>query len=127
MVMARHIVVIDDDLLLLTIAKDFLTGAGFRVSTSDTTVYSNELIYAQDPPDLIFLDVVMPLMTGDRKVMALKRRKQSRDIPVILISTKPEEELRALAAQAGADGYLQKPFTPESLVAKIHEYLPPVS
>ena len=121
--MAQHVVVIDDDRLILTIAEDFLVAAGFRVSTSDTTVYSNDLIYANDPPDLILLDVIMPLMTGDRKVMALKRREKSRDIPVILISTKDEAELKVLAEEAGADGYLQKPFTPESLVTKVREYL----
>ena len=122
--MKQHVVIIDDDRFILTIAADFLTAAGFRVSTSDTTVYSNELIYANDPPDLILLDVVMPLMSGDRKVMALKRREQSRDIPVVLISSKPEDELRVLATQAGADGYLQKPFSPERLVAKVREHLP---
>lgn len=111
-----HIVVIDDCQLTLAMVGDFLADAGFKVATSSCPVYSNHLIYGPGAPDLIVLDVMMPLMRGDKKLRAIKSREKSRNIPVLLISSKGEAELQALAEDAGADGYLTKPFTAERLV-----------
>jgi len=112
----KHIVVIDDCLVTLAMVKDFLRTAGYRVSTAECGVYSNHLIYGQKQPDLILMDVMMPLMSGDRKVKALKRREKSRNIPILLMSSKEKGELRGLAAKSGADGYLTKPFDAKQLV-----------
>ena len=122
--MSKHIVVIDDCPLTLAMVSDFLAEAGFRVSTADCGVYSNHLIYGPAPPDLILLDVMMPLMSGTRKARALKSRERSRAIPVLLISSKEEQELRLLAEESGADGYLTKPFSADRLVRKVREALP---
>lgn len=118
-----HIVVIDDCQVTLAMVSDYLTDAGFRVSTSECPVYSNHLIYATRPPDLILLDVMMPLMSGTKKARALKSRERSRNIPVLLMSSKAEPELRTLTAMAGADGYLPKPFSAENLVRTIRAAL----
>ena len=122
--MSLHIVVIDDCPVILEMVKDYLAEAGFRVSTCDCSVYSNHLIYARQPPDLILLDVMLPLMSGTKKAKALKSRERSRDIPILLMSSKEEAELRTLTAMAGADGYLPKPFSAASLVRTIRSVLP---
>jgi DNA-binding response OmpR family regulator len=122
--MGKHIVVIDDCRVTLAMVSDFLGGAGYRVSTSDCCVYSNHLIYGSRPPDLILLDVMMPLMPGDKKVRLLKGREKSRQIPVLLMSSKEEGELRSLAAGAGADGYLPKPFSADQLLHTVRRHLP---
>lgn len=121
--MPKHIVVIDDCKVAQAMASDFLEAAGFRVSTADDCVYSNHLIYARTPPDLILLDVVMPLMSGIKKLKLLKSREKSRNIPVLLVSTKKERELRELGAAHGADGCLPKPFTATELVASVRSLL----
>jgi len=121
--MHKHIVVIDDCQVTLAMVSDFLADAGFRVSTSDCSVYSNHLIYGPRPPDLILLDVMMPLMPGDKKARALKSRERSRQIPVLLMSSKEETELRSLVADSGADGYLTKPFSCRQLVHTIQTFL----
>lgn len=117
--MSKHIVVIDDCQVVLAMASDYLAAAGFKVSTADNGVYSNHLIYSSSPPDLILLDVVMPLMSGDKKLKLLKSRDKSRHIPVLLISSKDEDELSALVASHGADGFLSKPFTADQLIQSV--------
>ena len=119
----RHILVIDDDPLVLVMSQDFLEEAGYRVSTAKDAIYSNEIIYGSDPPDLILMDVMMPLMSGDKKVRALKRRDRSSGIPVLLISGKEEQELQRLAGEVGADGYLTKPFDARKLVDTVRHHL----
>ena len=121
--MSSHIVVIDDCPVTLAIISDFLAAAGFRVSTAACSVYSNHLIYARQPPDLILLDVMMPLMSGTKKTQALKSRERSRNIPVLLMSSKEEAELRELSTLAGADGYLPKPFSADRLVKTVRAAL----
>lgn len=121
--MGKHIVVIDDDPVTLMMVSDFLSEAGFQVSVAECGVYSNHLIYGRRKPDLILLDVMMPMMSGDRKVQALKRREKSRNIPVVLMSSKEEIELQHLVRQSGADGYLHKPFNSQFLIKKINDFL----
>jgi DNA-binding response OmpR family regulator len=121
--MPKHIVVIDDCMVTLSIVSDFLASAGYRVSTAESCVYSNHLIYSSSPPDLILLDLMMPFMSGDKKTRLLKERLKSRNIPIILISSKDESELSVIAANAGADGYLAKPFSATELVRTVKSYL----
>lgn len=121
--MQQHILVIDDDPVLLAMVGDFLKNAGYRVSTSDCGIYSNNIIYGKTPPDLIVLDVIMPLMSGVKKAKLLKQREKSAHIPIILISSKNEDELKALAEEAMVNDYLNKPFTEEQLVTKVKTLL----
>lgn len=122
--MSKHILVIDDDPVLLTMTREYLEDAGFKVSTADCGIYSNHIVYGTPPPDLIVLDVIMPLMSGVKKAKLLKQREKSSHIPIILMSSKTEVELKVLAQEAMADDYLCKPFSAEQLTAKVLELLP---
>jgi DNA-binding response OmpR family regulator len=119
----KHILVIDDDRVVLSMAEDFLSEAGFKVSTVECGVYSNHIIYSKAPPDLILMDVMMPFMSGVKKTQILKQREKSQQIPVVLISSKSERELKSLVNEANADGYLTKPFTKNSLVDKAKQFI----
>jgi DNA-binding response OmpR family regulator len=119
----KRIVVIDDSKLVLAVADDALRGAGFEVLTTDSSIEANQHIYASVRPDLILIDVMMPLLNGDRKVKLLKERESSRNIPVLLMSSKPASEMEALTRESGADGYILKPFDAQTLVRKIQETL----
>lgn len=122
--MSKHILVIDDDPVLLTMVSDYLKAAGFAVSTADCGIYSNNIIYGKNAPDMIILDVIMPLMSGVKKAQLLKQREKSAHIPIILMSSKSEAELKELAKEAMANDYLCKPFTAEQLIEKVKKLLP---
>jgi DNA-binding response OmpR family regulator len=121
--MGKHILVIDDDPVLLAMVSDYLKAADFSVSTADCGIYSNNIIYGKNVPDMIILDVIMPLMSGVKKAQLLKQREKSSHIPIILMSSKEEPELKVLAEEAMADDYLCKPFTAEQLVRKVKKLL----
>lgn len=122
--MAKHIMVIDDCRVTLAMLTDMLEAAGFRVSTAEDSIYSNHLIYNSSPPDLILLDVMLPHMSGDKKARLLKKRDKSRNIPVLLISSKEEVELLHMVAKSGANGFLKKPFTASQLLHTLKNFLP---
>lgn len=121
--MAKHIVIIDDCRVTLAMLTDMLEDAGFRVSTAEDSVYSNHLIYNSSPPDMILLDVMLPHMAGDKKAKLLKSRDKSRGIPVLLISSKNEEELAQMVERVGADGFLHKPFSADKLLNTVQTHL----
>lgn len=120
----KRVVVIDDSKLVLAVAADALEGAGYEVITSDSGIEANQFIYSSRRPDLILIDVMMPMLNGDRKVRLLKERESSRHIPVLLMSTKPSDELEALVKSSGADGYIQKPFNEAGLVSQVQRFIP---
>jgi DNA-binding response OmpR family regulator len=122
--MKKHILIIDDDPVLLAIVSDYLKEADFAVSTADCGIYSNNIIYGNNPPAMIVLDVIMPLMSGVKKAKLLKQRPKSAHIPILLMSSKQEQELKLLAVEAMANDYLCKPFTAEQLLEKVSRLMP---
>lgn len=117
--MQGHIAIIDDDRLILTIAADILREAGFQVSAAESAINSSHILFSASPPDLILIDVMMPLISGDTKVKTLKKQAKLSGTKILLMSAKPEEELQELTVTAGADGYLCKPFSPIRLLSTV--------
>lgn len=120
---AKRCLIVDDSPLVLAMASDALKKAGYEVFTADFGMEANKYIYGDPPPDIILIDVMMPMLSGDQKVKLLKQRESSRHIPILLISSKSDDELRELVESSGADGYVRKPFSPEDLVQKVSRAL----
>ena len=121
--MGKHVLVIDDCKLTLNIANQILVNAGYEVSTAEDVVYCNDIIYSKSPPDLILLDVNLPLMSGDHKARIIKNRPKSSHIPIILMSSMDNSELSLIADSCGADGFLVKPVDAELLLGTIEQLL----
>lgn len=122
--MSGKILVIDDSPLVLAMASDALSAAGFDVFTATNGIEANSYIFSSNNrPDLIILDIMMPLLDGNKKAKLLKEKDFSKDIPILFISSKSETELAAMAAESGADGYICKPFTPASIVYSVRKVL----
>ena len=122
--MAKKILVIDDSPLVLAMASDALQAAGFEVFTATNGIESNSYIFStKNRPDLIILDIMMPLLDGNKKAKILKEKDFSRDIPILFISSKDEAELARLVAESGVEGYICKPFTPQGIVSSVRKVL----
>lgn len=121
--MIKKVVVIDDCVLHLKLVKDILEPAGYEVLTADSGIVANTYIYTTPPPDLLIVDVEMPMINGTEKVRLLKQRDKSRNIPTLLMSAKDPEEMANLARESGAEGFLCKPFDKEILLEAIASYL----
>ena len=74
-------------------------------------------------PDLILLDVVMPKVDGFNTCRKLKKNPETAGIPVIMVSSKNQESDQFWAERQGANGYVIKPFTPETLAGTIRKFL----
>jgi len=78
---------------------------------------------AADPPDLVILDVNMPVMGGFEVVEAIKRNPATAKIPVIMLTAQSDVDSRVTGLGLGADDYLAKPFHPRELIARINTRL----
>lgn len=116
------ILVIDDDAALLGAVRRLLTAAGFDVVTSDTALRLPQLVQ-REKPDLILLDVEMPALSGEHVLDFTKLFDFLRETPIVLHSSKAEEELQALVERSSARGYIRKTSNALSLVAQVQKFL----
>ena len=119
----QRILIVDDSELVLVMARDALEEAGYEVFTATNGIEANSYIFSVNKPDLIILDVMLPMLDGNKKAKLLREKEFSREIPIVLLSSKSEDELRRLTVDAGADGFIRKPFTSAGLVERVREYL----
>ena len=122
--MAQRIVIVDDSELVLEMARDILEQAGYEVCTASNGIEANQFLFATQRPALLILDVMMPLLDGDKTLKILKGNALTKDLPVIFLSSKSESELLRLTVESGAAGFLCKPFTPEALLATVRRHVP---
>jgi CheY-like chemotaxis protein len=116
------VLIVDDEFGLAEMASDLLTMVGYTVATAINGKLALAMV-EQVRPDVILLDVMMPIMSGPELLAELKANDGTRDIPIIMMSAAgreflPEEVLPAIA------GYLQKPFTYDELVTALRKSLP---
>ena len=114
-----HILVVDDDNKIRDLIKQFLVEKGFIVSTAMNAKEAKTKIDTFNF-NLIVLDVMMPGQSGYELTEELK---QSKNIPVILLTAKGETESRIHGLELGADDYLGKPFEPKELLLRIKNIL----
>lgn len=116
----KHILIIDDDPGIRTSLASFLSRSGFEVLIAQDGEQGLELL-ARDHPDLVILDVLMPRLDGRE---TLRRLRQAGNwTPVILLTQVGEAVERAMALEEGADDYLNKPFEPHELIARMKAVL----
>jgi len=120
MTVHSHILLVDDESAITDNLKPFLERSGFDVSTAANGREALELIVSRSP-DLIVTDVLMPVMDGRELLRTL--RSDDVWIPVILLTQVGEAFERAMALEEGADDYINKPFEPHELAARVRAVL----
>lgn len=120
---AARVLVIDDSPTIRRSAGSALRDAGLQVDTAEDGFTALARI-ADQRPDLILLDVVMPRLDGYQTCSLLRRHPAFATVPVIMLSGKDSVFDRVRGRLAGSDLYLTKPFTAESLLAAVRQHLP---
>lgn len=118
--MPLKVLVVDDNKLLLTMAKDALTEAGFEVITveSGLEVYQKVL---SEKPQVVLLDIMMPGVDGIEVCRNLKRSPVTKNTLIIIHSGKTNMALMDLCFEAGAEGYIIKSNDFDGMVKKVAE------
>lgn len=120
--MPIRIVLAEDAPAIVDVLQLLLEAEGYEVSTASNGVEVMHLV--QDwQPDLILLDVWLPGISGGDLCLQIKQEETFKQIPLLLISA--HHEIQKVAEEAGADGYLRKPFTKNVLVSTIALALQP--
>lgn len=115
----KSILIVDDDQEIRELLQEYLTRAGFEV----TTASDGSDMYQQLPqcnPELIILDIMMPGDDGFSLCQQLRRKSQ---VPIIMLTAASDEADRVIGLELGADDYIAKPFSPRELMARIKALL----
>jgi len=117
--MMDKILLIDDDVELVEMLKEYIDLEGFAVSTAHDGEAGLLALQAENF-DLVVLDVMMPKLNG---IVTLRRIRQTSNMPVIMLTAKGDDADRIVGLELGADDYAPKPCTPRELVARIRAIL----
>jgi two-component system, OmpR family, alkaline phosphatase synthesis response regulator PhoP len=115
----KSILVVEDEQKIVTLVRDYLENAGFRVSSANDGRAALGQARAEKP-DLVVLDLGLPQLDGLDVIRAL--RKES-DVPIIVLTARAEESDKLVGLELGADDYITKPFSPKELVARVRTVL----
>jgi twitching motility two-component system response regulator PilH len=117
----QNILLVDDSKTELHFLSDVLSRQGFRVRTAEN---GNEALrrIAEEKPDLILMDVVMPGLNGFQLTRTITRDPQYADVPVIMCTSKNQETDKVWGMRQGARDYVVKPVNPDELVQKIRAF-----
>ena len=116
------VLIVEDEEALLTLLRYNLERSGYEVATA---LNGEEALVAIEErrPDMILLDWMLPLVSGIEVCRQIRRRPDTREIPIIMLTARGEEGDKVRALNAGADDYITKPFSPSELTARLNAVL----
>ena len=114
-----NILVVDDDREIVDGISIFLSGENYNVLKAYDGIEALDIL-SENNVHLMILDIMMPKMDG---IKTLMKMRESKNIPVILLSAKSEDADKILGLTAGADDYVTKPFNPSELMARVKSQL----
>ncbi len=120
--MSKKILVVDDEPDILKIVGFRLKAAGYDVLTSDNGRDGLDMVY-KEKPDLILLDLRLPIMDGYEVCTRIKSDNRLKDIPVILLTASSGSVIVDVTKKLKADDYILKPFDPKELIEKIKKFI----
>ncbi|MGJ3265057.1 MAG: response regulator [Salinarimonas sp.] len=117
--MPDEILIVDDDVRLSGMLRDYLDQNGFSARAA-ATARDGLAEIARRPPSAVVLDVMLPDLDGFE---TLRRIRASSDVPVVMLTAKGDETDRIVGLEIGADDYVPKPFNPRELLARLKAVL----
>ena len=119
---APLILVVEDEAAIATMLRYNLEKQGFRVEEA-TDGQEAMVRIGETTPDLVLLDWMLPVMSGIEVCRQIRRRPETRELPVIMLTARTEDHDAVRALNIGADDYIKKPFGIEALMARIRALL----
>ena len=112
--MSKRILVVEDQQDGRQIIRDMLAGTDYEITEAEN---------GEERPDLILMDIQLPIMDGYTATKQIKAEPALRSIPIIAVTSYALAGEEKKARAAGCDDYVTKPFSPRQLLAKIRQYL----
>ena len=119
---AKHILVVEDERPIREMIAFALKRAGFEVGEAEDSRSARSAL-ADRRPDLMLVDWMLPDTSGLELTRAIKRERETRDLPIIMLTARAAEADKVAGLDGGADDYLTKPFSPRELVARVNALL----
>jgi two-component system phosphate regulon response regulator PhoB len=119
---AKQILIVEDERPIREMIAFGLRRNGFEVREAHDASTARASI-ADRRPDLVLVDWMLPDTSGLELTRALKRDKQTKDVPVIMLTARADEHDKVMGLDGGADDYVTKPFSPRELLARINAVL----
>lgn len=118
----KHILLVEDDAAIAKLVRFKLENNGFKVTTVRNGKEALNWLKG-NRPELVLLDVMMPVMSGVETLEHMKDDETLKDIPVIMLSSKGQKAEIDRCLYLGAADYIVKPFSPADLLKRIHAVL----
>ncbi|WP_207455893.1 phosphate regulon transcriptional regulator PhoB [Azospirillum sp. SYSU D00513] len=116
------VLIVEDETDLVTLLKYNLEKESFRTAVANDGEEAL-LLANEQPPNIVLLDWMLPLMSGLEVCRQMRRNPKTRDTPIIMLTARGEEGDRVRGLNSGADDYITKPFSPTELVARMRAVL----
>ncbi|MGI6550292.1 MAG: winged helix-turn-helix domain-containing protein [Syntrophomonadales bacterium] len=116
--MGSKILVVDDETYIVELVKFNLEKEGFQVIVAYDGLSGMQMVEKENP-DLLILDIMLPMMDGLEVCRMLRQTSRYRNLPIIMLTAKGEEIDTVLGLEMGADDYIKKPFSPREMVARV--------
>src|SRR5687767_10694998 len=120
--MTNRILVVDDEPDITALVAYHLAKAGYRVSTAANGADALKAA-REERPDVVVLDLMLPGASGYDVLAELRRKDETREVGVILLTARRDEPDRIRGLTLGADDYLTKPFSPQELTLRVNALL----
>jgi two-component system cell cycle response regulator DivK len=121
--MGGCILVVEDQLDNRQILRDLLGNAGYELLEAENGAEALTTV-ARQRPDLILMDIQLPVMDGYEATRRLKADPATKSIPIIVVTSYALSGDETKAREAGCDAYVTKPYSPRQLLGKVREFLP---
>jgi CheY-like chemotaxis protein len=118
--MAKRVLVVDDDEMVLMALDELLSPEGYEVHTVLSGAEALKRL-DQNGYDLLVLDIIMPEMDGLELCKKIREREGYKETPIVFLTAKSREEDRVIGLEAGANLFLSKPISPEKLLGIISD------
>jgi two-component system chemotaxis response regulator CheY len=119
--MTKTILTVDDSRTMRDMLRLALVEAGFKVIQAVDGIDGLEVLRSSERPDVIVTDINMPKMDGFGLIEAIRKDQSYSAVPILVLTTESDAAKKLRAKQAGATGWIVKPFNPEKLIDAIRK------